>query len=134
MEMQKSLSYLADRLRFLKTTDKKEFLDRLEEALQNHCVQEGERQRINPFFLQSLAFRVYNLLEGRPYTQPEFRSQMTHQDIQNHKNFSAIFSGIVAYVKSSERERASFRNNVLKDASIFQKIEYLVKKEQNIRE
>ncbi len=107
--MQKSLSYLANRLRFLKTTDKKEFLERLEHVLQNQCAQDGISQQMNPFFLQSLAFSAYNLLEGEPYTQPEFTSQMTFQDVQNQKKFTAIFSGIVGYLKSSDEEKAFFR-------------------------
>lgn len=137
MEQQKALSSLAVRLRVLKTAKKKELLDSFDEYTKKHCVGDGKRQRFKPFLLQSFVFYTYYLLEGSPYTQPQFSLHMTQKDIQNREKFNAIHSGIVAYVKSSDKERAEFKKSVLRIPSFLQKIDYLIKyfqNGQNIRE
>ena len=129
MDTPKSLSVLADGLRNLQPTEKQEYL----RALDN-CMQKMSGRQTNPFSLQSVAFSIYYSLEREPYTQPEFPSQATRKDIQARKKFNTVFSGVVAYTKASDKERAAFKKRVLKKSNLFLKLNYLIKMYQNTRE
>ena len=130
-EQKKSLSNLSVRLRVLKASEKRSYLIELDEHAKDHYMQMNSGQLVNPFSLQSLAYSLYYSLEGTPYTQPEFASQVTIEDAVKRRKFNAIFAGIVAYTKSSEKEREIFKKSVLKNAGFFSKIGYLIKMRQN---
>ena len=131
MEQVKSLSDLAIKLRVLKPEEKRVYLSELDEHAKDHYMQMSSGQQVNPFSLQSLAFSMYYSLEGTPYTQPEFASQITMKDVEARKKFNDLFVGVVAYTKASDKEREGFRKSVLKAPSIFGKIGYLIKVRQN---
>ena len=130
-ESQKSLSKLAARLRVLRPSEKKAYLTELDEHAKDHYIQMNSGQLINPFSLQSLVFSMYYALEGTPYTQPEFASQTTMKDVVNRTKFNAIFAGVVAYAKASDKEKENFKKSVFKVSNPLAKIGYLIKTRQN---
>lgn len=130
-EPAKSLLKLSTKLRVLRPAEKRTYLTELDEHAKDHYIQMNQGQRINPFSLQSLAYSIYYSLEGTPYTQPEFPSQATIKDVQNRDTFNAIFTGIVAYTRASDKERESFKRSVLKAPSLYGKVMYLIKMRQN---
>ena len=131
MEQRKSLSKLATRLRVLRTAEKKAYLTELDEHAKDHYMQMNSGQLVNPFSLQSLAYSMYYALEGTPYTQPEFASQVTMNDVRAKEKFNAIFSGVVAYTKASDMERENFKKRVLKTPSLCRKMVHLIRVYQN---
>ena len=133
MEPKKSSSDLAIMLRTLKPEEKKEFLTNLNDVADDYSSHRQSGERINPFSVQPLAFSAYYMLEGVPYTQPEFPSLTTKNDITARKKFNTILSGIVAYVKSSEEEKECFKKSVLRNPNALEKIAYLIKKHQKDR-
>ena len=130
MEQIKSLSKLAIRLRVLNPVEKKTYLTELDEHAKDHYMQMNSGRLENPFSLQSLAYSLYYSLEGTPFTQPEFPSQATVKDTVNRNKFNAIFTGIVAYIKASDEQKAYFKKSALKTASSIAKIGYLIKMHQ----
>ena len=85
----------------------------------------GIEIKVFPFSFQELAFSLYESLEGRPYTQPEFSSLQTIEDIKARHKFSIIFLGIVAYIKASDAQQKSFRDSVAKKPKVWDKLHYL---------
>ena len=134
METKKSLSDLAVRLRILKKREKMEFINRLDEYANVSQMQDTVKQQTNPFLLQSFVFSAYYLLEGEPYAQPQFLSQMTQKDVRNRKKFNILFSGILAYVNLSDMQRNDFKKSVFNGSRFFAKIDYFIKNFQNIKE
>lgn len=131
MEQKKSLSKLAVRLRVLNSAEKKAYLTELDEHAKDHYMQMSSGQLVNPFSLQSLTYSMYYALEGTPYTQPEFASQATVKDVKAKEKFNALFAGIVAYTKASEKEKEDFKKSVFKVSNPLAKIGYLFKTCQN---
>lgn len=131
MEPKKSLSKLAVRLRVLRPAEKRAYLTELDEHAKDHYMQMSSGQLVNPFSLQSLAFSMYYSLEGTPYTQPEFSSQITVKDLKAKEKFNAIFAGVVAYTKVSDKERKNFKKSVLKTPSLCRRLVHLVRIHQN---
>ena len=131
MDEVKSLSKLAIRLRVLSPSEKRTYLTELDEHAKDHYMQMSSGSRPNPFSLQSLAYSLYYSLEGVPYTQSEFPSQMTAKDIKEREKFNALFSGIVAYTKASDEQKANFKISALRTPSFYGKIKHLIKMRQN---
>ena len=131
MEQKKSLSDLAIRLRVLTPKEKRTYLTELDEHAKGHYMQMSSGQQVNPFSLQSLAFSMYYSLEGVPYTQPEFASQISVEDIKAKERFNSLFVGIVAYTKASDMEKENFKKSVLKTPSLCRKAMHLIKMRQN---
>ena len=127
----KYLSDFGRRLRGLTLTHRKQFLEKLEAAVERKA-KHPEIGSEASLVLHSLAYSAYDLLEGVPYTQPEFASQMTPTDVRNSTKFQAIGLGILNYSKASEKERAAFRKKVLR-TNVFENIIERLKKTQNTR-
>ena len=134
METKKSLSDLAVRLRILKKREKMEFINRLDEYANVSQMQDTVKQQTNPFLLQSFVFSAYYLLEGEPYAQPQFLSQMTQKDVRNRKKFNILFSGILAYLNLSQMEKNDFKKSIFKVPRFLAKIDYLFHNFQNVKD
>lgn len=134
MDAQKSLFKLADRLRVLTIIEKKVLLNQLDECSQNYHSQKEGNQQTDGVSIQRMTSTIYNCLEGKPFTQPEFLSQMTQEDVLARENFNAIFSGVVSYVTSSEKDMAKFKKRMLKNPGLFERVNFLIKKNQNTRD
>ena len=133
MEAQKALFKLADRLRVLTIIEKQSLLKQLDECSQNYHSQKVSNQKTDVFSIQRMALTIYNYLEGKPFTQPEFLSQMTQEDILARENFDAISSGVVSYVTSSEKDLIKFKKRMLKNPRLFERVAFLIKTPQNTR-
>ena len=124
---QKNLRDLAVKLRVLSPEEKNRYIFYLDDYANNSRAQNLHVRKKSVFLPFRLAFSIYDALEGTPYIQPSFTSEMTSDDIETREKFNALVSGIMTYAKVSDEEKTAFKKSALKGANPISKVLYFMK-------